>query len=276
VRRVRRRFLLTTACAVAALSSLPCAAEEPDPVPDVYLLAGQSNMSGRGSIQELTAAERTPDPAVSLYGNDGKRRAALDPLDDATGQVDAVSADPQAGVGPGLTFARQLRKVRKRPIALVPCAKGGSAIRRWRPGGGRDTLYGSCVARAREAGAPISGILWYQGETDAEAEERAAEWKPKFAELVGQLRRDLGSNRLPVVFIQLADRPARPDRPTAFPGWETVQGAQAQFRMRCTAMVSAKGLARKEDDLHLTTAAQRELGARMAAAMHMLLKRGCK
>ena len=136
--------------------------------PDVYVLAGQSNMSGRGAIAGLPAEDRVADPRIRLYGNDGQWRAALDPLDDGSGQVDAVSADKQAAVGPGLTFARALLHKRQRPIALVPCAKGGTAIGRWKPASDRTTLYGSCVARVREAGGHLAGMLWYQGESDAE------------------------------------------------------------------------------------------------------------
>ena len=43
---------------------------------DTYVLAGQSNMSGRGSLDELTAAERAPEAAIRLYGNDGQWRVA--------------------------------------------------------------------------------------------------------------------------------------------------------------------------------------------------------
>lgn len=121
--------------------------------PDVYLLTGQSNMSGRGLIAELTPEERVADPAIQLYGNDETTRPSLDPLDDATGQVDAVSSDAGiAAVGPGLFFARATRALRHRPILLVPCAKGGSSIGQWKPGGARDTLYGSCLARAQAVG----------------------------------------------------------------------------------------------------------------------------
>ena len=70
---------------------------------DVYLLTGQSNMSGRGLLEELTAEERVADPAIRLYGNDGVTRPALDPLDDPAGQVDAVSRSAGRGDGRAAT-----------------------------------------------------------------------------------------------------------------------------------------------------------------------------
>lgn len=240
------------------------------------MLAGQSNMSGRGALRASTPEERTPDPAIRVYGNDGAWRPALDPLDAAAGQIDTVSADAQAAVGPGLPFARAMRRLTRRPVDLVPCAKGGSSIRRWRPAEGRNTLYGSCVARTKEVGRRISGLLWYQGESDAESLEAAANWSAAFAGMVERFRRDLASPTLPIVLVQLADPPQREDRARRYPGWQTVQDAQADIRLRCVAMVSAMGLARNQDELHLSTEGQRVLGPMLARAMRALQRRGCR
>ena len=241
--------------------------------PDVYILAGQSNMSGRGAIAELTAAERTPDPMIRLFGNDGQWRPALEPLDSAAGQTDMVSADRQAGVGPGLFFARAMRTRGGRPIVLVPCAKGGSSIGRWKPDRSRDTLYGSCLARVRAAGGRVRGLLWYQGESDAgKPPESAARWSAAFRELVNAFRNDLGMSGLPIVYVRIGDRP---DDAARYPSWAAIQRQQLRPRMPCSRIVSAEGLPRKPDRLHLTTAAQRRLGRALAEAMGRLLRRGC-
>ncbi|MCU6454111.1 sialate O-acetylesterase [Sphingomonas sp. A2-49] len=239
---------------------------------DVYVLAGQSNMSGRGALAALTPAERVADPRIRLYGNDARWRDALDPLDDAADQIDAVSADRQAAVGPGLPFARRMLRGRGRPVALVPCAKGGSAIAAWHADAAPDTLYGSCLRRTREARGRLAGLLWYQGESDAQA-PTADLWSDRFAALVAALRQDLAAPRLPVVFVRIADRPTiNADR---YPYWTMVQDRQASVALPCVAMVSAGGLTRNPDDLHLDTGAQRRLGARIAEAMIRLQRRGC-
>jgi hypothetical protein len=262
-----RRLLLPLSLTALALSATgACAQAEPR----TYVLAGQSNMSGRGLTDDLTPAERAPDPTIRLYGNDGRWRVAAEPIDSAQGQVDAVSEDRIAAVGPGLFFARALRAAGAGPLALVPCAKGGSSIGRWKPGGGRDTLYGSCLARAREAGGEIAGVVWYQGETDAEKTNAAPAWRRAFEALVKSLRDDLGGERLPIVLVQLADAPAQREGSRPYPSWTAIQAAQAAPVDACVAMVSAKGLGKREDDLHLTTAAQRALGARLADAMQGL------
>ncbi|KQN19487.1 hypothetical protein ASE86_13565 [Sphingomonas sp. Leaf33] len=256
------------------LASLAAVAATPAVAQDVYILAGQSNMSGRGALAELTEDERAADPAIQLYGNDGQWRPARDPLDDATGQVDAVSADTKAAVGPGLFFARSLRARSRRPIVLVPCAKGGSTLAQWLPASvGRDTLYGSCLARARAAGGRIAGILWYQGESDTRDAAVARGWAIGFGTLVSAFRRDLAAPRLPVVFVRIADAPAGAGDAERYPAWRLVQSIQSRVRIDCTAMVRTDGLPRLPDDLHLTTPAQRTLGPRVADAMRVLQRR---
>lgn len=244
------------------------------PIPRVYILAGQSNMSGRGVMDALSPDDRVPDPRIRLYGNDGQWRTALDPLDDAHGQIDAISTDKQAGVGPGLFFARASLKFDPNPVALLTCAKGGTSIDRWTPSDERTTLYGSCLARVREVGGRPKGMLWYQGESDAqESPADAGRWLAKFQEMARTLRGDLKVADLPIVIVQLADRP-RPNA-TRYPAWDVIQAQQSRPPLACTATVSAKGLPRNPDDLHLTTAAQRKLGPKLAKAMARLIKQGC-
>ncbi len=238
------------------------------PAIDVYIPAGQSNMSGRGALSDLSADERAADPAIRLYGNDGVWRAAQEPLDVDSDRADRVSADARAAVGPGLFFARAVRIAPGRRIGLVPCAKGGSAMREWTPGGGRETLYGSCIARIRAAGGRPAGILWYQGETDARDAAGAAQWPARFASLVDAFRRDLHRPALPVVLVTLADRPA--GNAAAYPAWGQVRRGQEAVAMRHMVAVPAAGLSLLPDGLHLDTAAQRVLGTRLARAMEML------
>jgi hypothetical protein len=58
----------------------------------LFVLAGQSNMSGRGELPPSQASH----PSVVMFGNDYRWRPAIEPVDDATRQVDVISLD-----GPG-------------------------------------------------------------------------------------------------------------------------------------------------------------------------------
>ncbi|WP_347303488.1 sialate O-acetylesterase [Croceibacterium sp. TMG7-5b_MA50] len=266
---------LSTALLLVALTC-PAPAIAADEQPDIYILAGQSNMSGRGALDDLSAGERAVDPAIQLFGNDGQERPATEPLDDAAGQLDAVSADRMAAVGPGLFFARALHRLNDRPILLVPCAKGGSSMAEWRPADSRNTLYGSCLARVREANGRLAGVLWYQGETDADKPTAiAADWSRGFRELVARFRSDAANPTVPVVMVQLSDRPDAEANRTRFANWSLVQEQQGRVDLPCTSSVSARSLPRNADDLHLSTAGQRRLGDMLASAMDDLHRRGC-
>ena len=237
---------------------------------DIYLLMGQSNMAGRGVLADIPPGTLGPDPRIRLYGNDGVWRTAAEPIDSDIGQVDPVSGDKDAGVEPGLAFAKAMvARDPARPIGLVPCAKGGSGITEWPRAAARDTLYGSCLARARAAMASgrIAGILWYQGETDAHDTALAIAWAARFTAMIRDFRADLGRPDLPLVVVGIGDQPMTGKYADRFPEWRIVQDAQAALRLPNQGYVAAAGLPRNPDDLHLTTAAQIRLGAALAGAM---------
>lgn len=233
---------------------------------DIYLLMGQSNMSGRGLLNQAVSDDRF----IRVYGNDGLWKNATEPLDSAVNQVDPVSADAAAGIGPGLFFAQALRKERPdQAVGLVPCAKGGTSITQWARSDARTTLYGSCLARAREVMGEgrIAGILWYQGETDADGLADADAWSERFSAMISSFRHDLGQPGLPLVVVGLGDRPMTGRYADRFKAWSTVQVAQARLRLPRQAFVSAAGLSRNDDQLHLSMEGQAILGPRLAGAM---------
>jgi hypothetical protein len=260
-----KRGLRVAALIVASVGvAAPSMAEQPPRA--IYLLMGQSNMSGRGVLAEIAPGTLDPDERIQLYGNEGRWRRAAEPRDTAQGQIDKVSSDPD-GVGPGLAFAKaMLKRHPGRPIGLVTCAKGGSAIGEWKPSTARSTLYGSCLARAREA-APfgqIAGILWYQGETDARTDVLAQAWAERFSETIIQFRGDLGLPNLPLAVVGLGDQPRTGKYAGQFPAWSTVQDSQKRLRLSRQVYVSAAGLPRNPDELHLNTASQVRLGEMLA------------
>lgn len=250
----------------------PLAPEEVPGDLDIFILAGQSNMSGRGSLDELPSGFPAGGEHIYVYSNDGRWRRAAEPLDHPAGQVDPVSRDDWAGVGPGLAMAEALVQLDPgRKIALVPCALGGSSIDQWRPATGRDTLYGSCLARAKEAArhGRIRAFVWYQGESDTGSLAAAEAWPAKFQALVRALRRDLGQPRLPVVYTQLAT--VGPELGGPPPGWNRLKQLQATLKIPLAVMVKSDDL-KVFDGIHLDTASQMKLGRRYALALHRMLK----
>lgn len=251
-----------------------------EPLPEIYLLMGQSNMSGRGRFDGQDVASLAADVRIEMLGNDGKFRLAREPLDSAVGQIDIVSRDPQAGFGPGLVFARAMhQRGRAPPLILVPCPKGGTTILAWAQSNNPETLYGNCILRAKFARSRgrLAGVLWYQGESDALDSALAVVWGNAFRKLVLGLRADLEDPCLPVVVTGLAD-PPNARWPQPFPGWAEVQAQQMTVARTIprVAFATATGLDRNPDSLHLSTKGQIALGGRLATAVTAAQAASCE
>jgi len=232
---------------------------------------GQSNMSGRGQIQDLPADFPKHPQKLWLFSNAEQWQLAQEPLDRAEGQVDLVSADRGAGVGPGLAMADELvRLYPKRSVGLVPCAKGGVSIRQWKRDLARTSLYGSCLARIRKAQERglIKGVLWYQGESDSDSLEAARAWPGLFSEMIVQLRRDLKMESLPVVYAQIARiSPERRVQDKSLRFWDEVRAQQKTVSLARVKMIETDSLELSPDGLHLSTAAQLQLGKILAQSL---------
>jgi hypothetical protein len=214
----------------------------------VYLLLGQSNMAGRGTVGKEDA---TSHPRVFALGKDDRWAAAVEPL-----HFDK----PGAGVGPGLAFGKAMADADpKARIALVPCAAGGSPIEAWRPGARHEQTkshpWDDALRRAKlalEKGV-LKGILWHQGESN-----KPEGHLEKVVELVARLRKELGD--VPFVCGELG-RFKEAHAPL-----NEVLNAVPRSVPR-SACVSAEGLEHKGDGLHFDSPSARELGKRYAAAI---------
>ena len=215
---------------------------EPTDAPDVYLLAGQSNMvgfSGDGTRQPQ-GADASDESILQLNvtpneasGGDAPFRpgadwgayganvltppivVAADPLHQPgdTDPADGTGKDGQY-IGLGLSFAKAALARTEADVVLVPaawsgssfCANEGGPPGQWMPGPpendaqaavlGDTRLFDRAVARANaalaETGGVLRGILWHQGESDAN--ERCA---PLYAANVERLARELRTRIAP-------------------------------------------------------------------------------
>lgn len=237
----------------------------------LFILAGQSNMSGRGDLPK----SQTVNPRIFVFGNDYHWKFAVEPIDDATGQVDNISEDPGAGFSPSLSFATSL--LDRKPdmaIGLIPCALGNSSMSEWQRNLSDSSLYGSCLKRARAASpmGEIVGILFFQGESDALDPKTEPQvvlypdtWSDKFSALVTNWRNDLKSPELPVVFAQIGTNSA----PELFTNWNIVKGQQHLVKLPFSAMITTDDLPLK-DVVHFTTQSYQTIGKRFAQAFEDL------
>ena len=205
------RFHATSFAALAALllAAVPAAlrANVPLPPKDKFLLvvlAGQSNMSGRGVPKP---EDKVAHPRVVMLDRRGEWVPCVDPIHYDIGE---------AGVGPGKTFAEALAESDPSVVVgVVPCAVGATSISVWEPGksfrnGKTDWHpYDDCVARVRRAkqDGTLAAILWHQGESDC-TRDGGYLYQARFPAFVARLRADLGAEGVPLVVGQLAQKNA--------------------------------------------------------------------
>ena len=110
----------------------------------------------------------------------------------------------------------------------------------------------------------LDGVLFYQGENDALAGGHYNDWDVYFEQMVTDLRSDTSAD-LPIVFVQINNLPA------SFLYTTNVQASQASVSITGVSMVSAIGLPKIADNVHLTVAGQNTLGYNMANEMDALI-----
>lgn len=249
----------------------------------LVLMAGQSNMAGRGyaGSDDLTVI-----PNLLMIRPDGKWQYAIEPVtkdrafvgtfNDSGEKV--VSADPfetvlpgagqkVCGVGPGRTFGKMLAEANPDCIVgLIPCAVGGTSIAAWMPGGVDDWdsnnfPYDNAIKKAKEAqkSGKIIAILWHQGENDAP--KQTPDYTAKLRTVVQNFRRDLQlGSEVPFIAGDMASfYPENIQKNIGIidQALETLANEDASF-----CYVHTKDLTHRGDNLHYDTASQHKLGKR--------------
>lgn len=220
----------------------------------LYLLIGQSNMAGRGVVD---AESKTIHPQIFMLDSLNQWRPATDPM-----HFDK----PIAGVGPGISFAKNILGDDKEiKIGLIPGAWGGSPIKVWEPGATYLNAhpYDDAIARTKIAmqKGVLKGILWHQGESDNDS-VNAPLYLSKLKVLINRLRTDLQNPGLPFIAGEIGH----------FNKTDFINAVinQLPATVLNTAVVTAKNLSDKGDQLHFDAIAARELGKRYAIAMQQL------
>jgi hypothetical protein len=246
----------------ADIGSLPAATDRLE----IYLLMGQSNMKGRGTMPE----EPLRDPRIVMMHikTDGWF-LARHPLHLVGDPVDFKGHD-NAGVGPGLAFAQAIEeKLDGARIGLIPCAVGGTPISRWAKG---QRLFDDCVRKAKLAlsqgpagKTSIRGALWLQGEAESQSEERIAAYPAALVDLVDRLRADLALPNLPFVAATVGEMREDPEINKRLAAVNRIL-LDLPNQRPLTACVDSRDLKTHiGDHVHFDTAAQNEIGRRFAA-----------
>lgn len=240
-------------------------AQVPDPSFHIYILLGQSNMSGRGPITEKFKDEI--NMRVYMLNHVNEWVLAKHPL-----HFDKPSA---AGVGPGLAFGIKMAEASgpNIRIGLIPCAVGGTSIENWYADA-YDTAtgthpYNDAVARIRAAmrSGVIKGIIWHQGESNSEPGQ-IKKYLGQLTELIQRFRKVTDDPTLPFIVGELG----RYRQSYAGINYEL---NKLVSQIPYTALASSEGLTHKGDSLHFDSNSAEELGRRYAVKM-LAVQRGSR
>lgn len=240
----------------------------------LILLAGQSNMSGRGYLTDEDVAvipgitalrwDKVWIPAADPFNFDRINALGLntssDPFEERA--LD-VNGKRRCGVGPGRTFAKLYKEHFKvENVGIIPTSVGGTPLAAWMPGGkdfhSERHPYDDALEMARFAlnDGDISVILWHQGETDAKL--KTTDYKEKLITVITNLRKDLNLENVPVILGGLGtflDPAYEGEKYT-----KLIKEAAAELPL--AGFVSAEGLTDRGDNLHFDTPSQHEFGRR--------------
>lgn len=220
----------------------------------VFLMAGQSNMAGRGFVepQDTISSSR-----ILTINKNNTIILAKEPLH--------FYEPTSGGLDCGMSFAKNLLKdiPENTSILLIPAAVGGSSIDQWiNDSVHRDVKLQSNfkqkVALAKKYGT-VKGVLWHQGESDAN-KKRIPKYDENLKILFKKFRSSVGNRKLPILVGELGGYRKNNE------SWNTINSIINEHAKKEKYMyvIDTSDLNDKGDNLHFDSESQRLLGKRFA------------
>ena len=118
-----------------------------------YLLIGQSNMAGRGTVGDVPPIENKSCLMLRM----GRWQKMSEPINP---DRSIFEGSPRSGICLGASFADEVARATGDRVGLIPCADGGTKLSQWMPG---EVLYDHAVMMTKLAmrSSRLCGILWH-------------------------------------------------------------------------------------------------------------------
>ena len=214
------------------------------------LLIGQSNMAGRGFIEDVSPIY---NEHIKMLRN-GRWQMMAEPL----------NFDRHvSGVGPAASFAHAWTEAHPGEfIGLIPCAEGGSSIDEWAIDG---ILTRHAISEAKFAmeTSELVGILWHQGESDSYG-ERYKTYEDKLLSLFKHLRQELNAPHVPIMIGELGHYLGEVGFGKSAVEYKQINeilSKVAHSEKNCY-FVTSQGLTSNPDGIHIDALSQRKFGLR--------------
>lgn len=214
------------------------------------LMLGQSNMAGRGFINEvpMICNER-----IQMLRN-GRWQIMTEPIN---------YDRPVAGIGPAGSFAAMwCMQNEEDKIGLIPCAEGGSSLEDWAI---ENTFFRHAVSQAKFAmqDTELIGLLWHQGESDSYGGNYQTYYE-KLHVIVDMLRKELNVPEVPFIMGGLGDYLGKSGFGLNCTEYEAVNRELLRFatEQKYCYFVTADELTSNPDGIHMNAISQRKFGIR--------------
>ena len=221
----------------------------------IFILAGQSNMAGRGLVE---AEDTIPNERVFSINHEGEIIPAREPLHWYEPQLTGLDC----GHSFGKTLAPHLPD--SVTILILPMAVGGSSISQWIGDSTHRnvTLFSNFKEKVAfgKANGTIKAILWHQGESDSGSEELIELYQERLQTLFLKFRTQIGNDSLPILIGELGSYSANDAN------WQAVN-RQIKAYMASdpyASLIPTSDFTHKGDFIHFDSEGQRELGKRFA------------
>lgn len=234
--------------------------KKPNVIPDkqnvwVYILAGQSNMAGRGKVEPI---DTIPDSRIFTINREKELILAKEPLH--------FYEPSMTGLDCGLSFGKELLKNIPDSISvlIIPTAVGGSSINQWiNDSTFRNVTLLTNFKEKIEIGkkfGTIKGILWHQGENDATTQETIEIYNKQLQELFALFRNEIDNSELPIIIGELGSFSKTDDN------WQAINSKIEEYVEidPNSYLIKTNDLNDKGDRVHFDSKGQRKLGERFA------------
>ncbi len=215
-----------------------------------FLIIGQSNMAGRGSLQNAPKLDNLGGRLKVL--RNGRWQTIYRP----------VNPDrPSSGTCLAEDFAKAYALDNPDvEVGVIPCADGGTSLDQWAED---SLLFDNAVNNARLAmrTSTLVGILWHQGESDC-GDSLYPLYFDKITKIMTALRQKLNAEGVPIIVGGLGE--FLPLRSESLGNYHFINDALIKFAESTTrvAYASSEGLTANADNLHFNFASLAEFGRR--------------
>ena len=224
----------------------------------VYYFGGQSNMDGYGFNDQLPDSLKKRIPGSMIFNGKRDNQGSLNggigiwsPVEPGHGnmfQTDGTSNSLSEMFGPELSFAKKMTTDSEK-IAVIKYSFGGTALYPgagygdWYPDQERRNHLDNALSTINNAFGVAdingdgrldrlisSGIIWMQGESDAEHSREASEaYYGNLKKLINLLRASLRNEKLPVIIGKINDSHMTSNGGPTQPFIKIVHSAQEKF-----------------------------------------------